>query len=405
MKRRAAEKHARPTVALLIESSSAFGRELQRGILSYVREHDVWSIQLPDNEPGFEHLATFSSGKPDGCIARIVDRRLANKLKTLHIPVVDVAGGRDLANGCWVATNHQRLIELGVEHLLRRGFRRMAYCGDARFDWSNLRQKLFREYARQHGLELHVYRTAGRSRAAPSWKRVSASLQDWVRSLPKPIGILTSHDLRGQQLLDACRIAEVSVPEQVAVLGIDNDEIVCNLCKPRLTSIVPNAFRSGYVAAQLLDDMLSKRLKKPIGVEIDPERIERRQSTDVLVFDDKVVRDAMQIIRRHACDGLKVVDVVRRMGVSRRTLDAHFTEALGRTPHDELLRLRLDRVKELLLETSLSVASVARRAGFEREEYMNVAFKRTFGVTPGTYRRNRGGGPGLFEKQASRRSS
>ncbi len=404
MKRRASEKRPRPTVALLIESSSAFGRELQRGILAYVREHDVWSIQLPDNEPGFEHLATFSSGKPDGCIARIVDRRMARRLKTLHIPVVDVAGGRDLANGCWVATNHTRLVRLGVEHLLRRGFRRVAYCGDARFEWSNLRQKLFKEYAREQGLEVHIYRSAGRSRTPPSWRRMSASLQDWVRSLPKPVGILASHDLRGQQLLDACRVAEVAVPEQAAVLGIDNDEIVCNLCKPRLTSIVPNAFRSGYVAAQLLDDMLSKRLRKPIGVEIDPERIERRQSTDILVFEDKIVRDAMQIIRRHACDGLKVVDVVRRMRVSRRTLDAHFVAALGRTPHDELLRLRLDRVKELLLETSLSVASIARRAGFEREEYMNVAFKRTFGVTPGTYRRNRGGGPGLFEKQASRRS-
>lgn len=405
MKRRASDKRPRPTVALLIESSSAFGRELQRGVLSYVREHDVWSIQLPDNEPGFEHLATFSSGKPDGCIARTVDRRMARKLKSLHIPVVDVAGGRDLSNGCWVATNHGKLVQLGIEHLLRRGFRRVAYCGDSRFTWSNLRQKLFKDFARQQGLEVHLYGGGGRSAATHSWRRVSVSLQDWAKSLPKPIGILASHDLRGQQLLDACRLAEVAVPEQAAVLGVDNDEIVCNLCKPRLSSIVPNAFRSGYVAAQLLDDMLSKRLKKPIGVEIDPERIERRQSTDILVFEDDIVRDAMQIIRRHACDGLKVVDVVRRMGVSRRSLDAHFVEALGRTPHDELLRLRLDRVKELLLETSLSVAAIARRAGFEREEYMNVAFKRTFGVTPGTYRRNRGGGPGLFEKQANRRGN
>jgi len=317
---------------------------------------------------------------------------------------VDVAGGRDLAMGSWVATNHARVVQMGVEHFQRRGFRRIAFCGDARFDWSNLRQKLFREIGKELGLEVHVYRSAGRSRTPLSWKRVNASLQDWVRSLPRPIGILTSHDLRGQQLLDACRMAEINVPEQVAVLGIDNDEMVCNLSKPRMSSIVPNAFRSGYVAAQMLDDMLGKRLKKPIGVEIDPERIERRQSTDILVFEDKVVRDAMQIIRRHACDGLKVVDVVRRMRVSRRTLDAHFFEALGRTPHDELLRLRLDRVKELLLETSLSIAAVARRAGFEREEYMNVAFKRTFGVTPGAYRRNRGGPPGLFESQASRRS-
>ncbi len=402
MKRRAAQKPPRPTVALLIESSSAFGRELQRGILAYVREHDVWSIQLPDNEPGFEHLATFSSGRPDGCIARLVDRRLARRLKSLHIPVVDVAGGRDLANGCWVATNHLRLVQLGIEHLIRRGFRNVAFCGDHRFDWSNLRQKMFQQFAKEQGLNVAVYRPGARSSAPQPWKKVSASLQEWVNGLPKPVGILTSHDLRGQQLLDACRMADVAVPEQVAVLGVDNDEMVCNLCKPRLSSIVPNAFRSGYVAAQLLDDMLSARLSKPIGVEISPERIERRQSTDILVFEDEVVRDAMQIIRRHACDGLKVVDVVRQMKVSRRTLDAHFTETLGRTPHDELLRLRLERVKELLLETSLSVATVARRAGFEREEYMNVAFKRTFGVTPGTYRRNRGGGPGLFERQAEK---
>lgn len=404
MKRRASEKPPRPTVALLIESSSAFGRELQRGILAYVREHDTWSIQLPDNEPGVEHLTTFSAGKPDGCIARIVDRRMANRLKALHIPVVDVAGGRDLSIGCWVATNHGRLVQLGIEHLQRRGFQRMAFCGDSRFDWSNLRQKLFTQYARELELEAFIYRPGAKSAKPQSWKRIRRNLEDWVRSLPKPIGILTSHDLRGQQLLDACRGAEVQVPEQVAVLGVDNDEIICNLCKPRLSSIVPNAYRSGYVAAQLLDDMLTKRLKKPVGVEIDPERVERRPSTDILVFEDQIVRDAMRIIRRHACDGLKVVDVVRQMRVSRRTLDSHFVAALGRTPHDELLRLRLDRVRELLLETSLSIAAIARRAGFEREEYLNVAFKRTLGVTPGTYRRNRGSGPELFEKRASRRT-
>src|SRR5689334_2209394 len=153
MKRRASEKPPRPTVALLIESSSAFGRELQRGILAYVREYDVWSIQLPDNEPGFEHLATFSNGKPDGCIARIVDRRMIRKLKALRIPVVDVAGARDLSIGCWVATNHARVVQMGIEHFQRRGFRRVAFCGDARFDWSNLRQKLFRDMAKEYGLE------------------------------------------------------------------------------------------------------------------------------------------------------------------------------------------------------------------------------------------------------------
>ena len=123
-----------------------------------VREYDVWSIQLPDNEPGFEHLATFSNGKPDGCIARIVDRRMARKLKSLHIPVVDVAGGRDLSIGCWVATNHARVVQMGIEHFQRRGFRRVAFCGDARFDWSNLRQKLFRDIAKGApgiGFDLH----------------------------------------------------------------------------------------------------------------------------------------------------------------------------------------------------------------------------------------------------------
>jgi LacI family transcriptional regulator len=405
MKRRAAEKPQRPTVALLVESSSAFGRELLRGILSYVREHDVWSIQLPDNEPGYEQLASFSSGKPDGCIARIVDGRMARRLRHLHIPVVDVGGDRDLSNGCWVGTNHERLVQIGVDHLFRRGFRHVAFCGDPRFEWSNLRERIFKKYAKGLGLDVSACRAGTRSKTPPSWKRLSATLQSWLHSLPKPVGILASHDLRGQQLLNACRLAEIDVPAQAAVLGVDNDEVVCNLCKPPLSSIVPNAFRSGYVAAELLNSMLTKRLKKPIGVEVEPERIERRASTDVLVFEDRIVRDAMQIIRRHACDGLKVVDVVRRMRVSRRTLDSHFVEALGRTPHDELLRLRLERVKELLLETSLPVAAIARRAGFEREEYMNVAFKRTLGVTPGAYRRNRGGGADMFKNRASRRSS
>ena len=206
------------------------------------------------------------------------------------------------------------------------------------------------------------------------------------RRLPKPAGVFAAYDIKGRQLLDACRDAGVAVPEEIAVVGVDNDELLCGLATPPLSSVIPNTRRTGYEAARLLDRMLQGEEVPPEGHFIPPLGVHARQSTDILAVEDREIAAAMRFIREQACDGITVEDVLRAVPLSRRVLERRFRAVVGRTPHEEILRLRLDRVKQLLAETDLSLERISTLAGFAHPEYMSVAFKREIGVTPGCHR-------------------
>ncbi|QDT56375.1 Xylose operon regulatory protein [Caulifigura coniformis] len=391
LERASRARSRRPRIALLIEYSNGYARELLRGIVAYVREHDSWSLLLPENEPGFDPLAPFPKQRVDGIIARVFDPALGRRLSTYEVPVVDVSGGRNFKFGSWVSINDRRLVRLGIDHLIERGFTRFAFYGDHRFQWSHYRETEFRDYANELGLESATFQPSTPLARNYSWSRADRELRAWVASLPKPVGVLTGDDLRGQQLLDACRSASIAVPEQVAVVGADNDELICELCEPRLSSVVPNTFRGGYLAGQLLDRMLSRgRGDSWEGIEIFPERVECRGSSDVLAFEDQLVARAVTLIREKAGMRLSVEDLARELDVSRRTLDIRFVDALRRTPHDEITRVRIGRVKTLLLSTSLPLSVIAAQTGFDHVEYFCAAFKREVGVTPGAYRNSHG---------------
>jgi LacI family transcriptional regulator len=197
---------------------------------------------------------------------------------------------------------------------------------------------------------------------------------------------MACYDFRGQQILDACRMSGVAVPDEVAVIGVDNDELLCELSHPPLSSVVPNAHRTGYDAAALLNAMMDGR---KVGGEthlIPPVGIATRQSTDVLAINDAVIARTVRYIREHACRGINVQDVLKAVPQSRRRLENRFRRLLGRTPHDEIIRVQLNRVKMLLTETDLSLAQIAEKAGFEHVEYLSVVFKKEIGLPPSQYR-------------------
>ena len=175
------------------------------------------------------------------------------------------------------------------------------------------------------------------------------------------------------------------MPEEVAVLGVDDDRLLCDLCSPPLSSIVPDAPQAGYVAAELLDRMLRGEKVSADEHRVPPRGVAARQSTDVLAVDDRAVATAVRFIRERACDDIRVDDVLARVPLSRRVLESRFYKLLGRTPHDEILRIKLERVKQLLAETDLKL--VADRAGFRHVEYLSVVFKRVVGVPPSRWRR------------------
>jgi LacI family transcriptional regulator len=198
---------------------------------------------------------------------------------------------------------------------------------------------------------------------------------------------MACYDIKAQQLLDVCRELDIAVPEEAAVIGVDDDPLLCNLADPPLSSVICNTHRTGYEAASLLDRMMAGERIGSESVLIKPLGVETRQSTDILAIEDQHVAAAVRFIRQHALTGIDVSDVLRQVPVSRRVLESRFREFVGRTPHQEIVRLRVERVKQLLTETNLPLSVIATRAGFQHNEYLSVAFKNAVGMPPSEFRR------------------
>ncbi|MEI6235314.1 MAG: DNA-binding transcriptional regulator [Planctomycetota bacterium] len=375
-----------PRVALLIETSNAYGRGLLRGVVAYAREHRPWSFYFVEQGRGDPPPQWLSSWDGDGIIARIENERIARAVAESGLPAVDISAARLMPSIPWVETNDAAVAHMVAEHVLERGFKHFGFCGDARFNWSTWRCTHFTETIRAAGFDCSIYNPSEKKQV-PVEAHI-AGIGDWLKTLPKPAGIMACYDIRAQQVLAACRDLQVPVPDEVAVVGVDNDELLCDLCSPPLSSVLLNHQKAGYEASRLLDRMMSGLPVELSGHLIEPLRLEIRQSSDVLAIHDADVSKAMHLIREHACDGIDVSDVLRTVPVSRRVLESRFKKLLGVTPHEEILRVKLRRVKQLLLDTSLPLTEIARRTGFEHVEYLSVAFKRETGTTPRIFRRD-----------------
>jgi LacI family transcriptional regulator len=376
----------RYSVALLVETSNAYARGLMDGIIAYQREHELWSIYVGEQERGARPPTWLRNWKGDGIIARIETDAIASVVRRLRAPTVDVSAARKVRNIPWVETDDRELARQAARHLIDRGFRSLAYCGEPHFNWSKWREQHFMLSAEEARCECHVFAGKSPSELGYSWTRERRRLADWLKSLPKPVGVMACYDFKGQQLLDLCREMDIAVPEQVAVVGVDNDVRLCRLCTPPLSSVIPDTNRTGYQAAQLLDRMMRGEQVGCEGVLIPPLGIAERQSTDVYAIDDPDVAAALRYIREHACDGISVTDVLNHVPLSRRILEHRFLKLVRRTPHAEITRIRMDRAARLLRETDLSLAEIAGRAGFADANYLSIAFKKQMGHSPRAYR-------------------
>lgn len=379
----------RRNVALLIETSNAYARGVMRGVIDYNRTHERWSLVVPEQERGAAPPSWLARWKGDGLIARIETDEIAKAVRRTNRPVVDVSAARHLPDIPWVETDDGAIIDVAIEHLIERGFRNLAYCGDAGFRWSVLREGQFKRRAAAAGIECHVYSSISRSDPNYSWAREQRGLAKWLKRLPRPVGIVACYDIKAQQILDVARDLNIAVPEEVAMIGVDNDELLCDVADPPLSSVICNTRRTGYEAAALLDRMMSGEDVGAESILLKPLGIQARQSTDVLAIDDADVAAALRFIRENAVNGIQVSDVLKAVPLSRRVLEKRFVQLLGRTPHEEIIRLRIDRVKQMLIETDLSLAEIAKRAGYRHDEYLSVAFKKVVGVQPSLYRRQK----------------
>ncbi|HEY5224477.1 MAG TPA: DNA-binding transcriptional regulator [Microbacteriaceae bacterium] len=370
-------------VALLVETSNAYARGLLLGIKKYLVYHPGWSIYLGEHGRHETDLSWLDSWRGQGVIARIENEKTAEHVRRLGVPAVDLSAARLLPELPCVETDDDVIAQWAVDHFAVRGLRNFAYCGDARYSWSIKRGVRFSKHVRERGFEPHEFRIEPSGTLADD----RFAMAEWLRNLPKPIGILACYDIAGQELLEACKIANVNVPVDVAVIGVDNDELICNLTSPSLSSVQSDASGTGFLAASLLDEMMSGRVLEPQLHLIEPLRVVTRQSSDILSVSDPIVARALQFIRDRVEWGTPVSSVQRHVGLSRRALDYRFVQILGRTVHEEITRVRMERLADLLIKTDWTLPQLAERLGFSHAEYMGVAFKKFTGKSPGEYRK------------------
>lgn len=385
-------------VLLWIESSREYGRGCLLGVAAYAATHRRWRTVHVEHTLEEMLPKYLDSVRFDGVIARAENEQVSAALADLGVPVVDLRGSYHPRHGRMIDTDPAACAELAFEHFWARGMTTMAFCGYHDVDYSDRRRDAFIAYARQRRVEPHIYDSELPPRFAGSGTSTllaeaggeieSEGLLAWLESLPKPAAVFAANDVRGRQVLAACTAAGIAVPEQIAVLGVDNDEVICELSYPPLSSIEPDTRAIGYAGAASLDRLLeqpdtglasSVRLIRPTGIVT-------RQSTDITAIEDLEVAQAVNIIRKQAGAIRSVGDLAAAVGISRATLERRFRAALGRSPRQEIDRVRLNYARTLVRGTTYPLHQIAEMVGYSNPSRLLDAYKRRFNVTPGVDR-------------------
>ena len=381
-------------VILVSEFISTYDRGLLRGIGKYSRLHGPWVFyKMPSMylNTAWRHRSTelsrLKDWGADGIITRLV--KSVQPLIDEGIPVIHTDDSVFTKKHSCVISDYKATGEMAAKHLFDRGFRNFAYCGVPDMHWSIERGKAFVNQIESVGGTSHLYEfPKGRMR---SWENELPILAKWLRSLPKPIGLMSCSDNRSQEICEACKFADLHVPEEVAVIGVDNDEVFCSLSNPPLSSVAFNTEKAGYDAAELLDRTIAGECSEPTKVLVSPTRVVTRHSTDILAIDDSLVAESVRFIRENFRKSIQVSDIVSSLAVSRRTLERRFRKSLGRSVHDEIRRVHADQAAQMLVETNLSVSEIAIALGYPDIDNIARYFKKEKGLTPLAYRKKFGG--------------
>ena len=377
----------RRRVALIVETSSAYGRRILRGIRRYVHTHQSWSIFLEHRSLTTHAPRWLEHWDGDGIISRSTTEGLAEATARSRVPMVDLTDRFGSFGQPQVWSDDGVIAQLGADHLRERGFKKFAFCGFSGESWSARRLGAFAAEVAKLGEDCLAYESPWFGDDANSWEVEQERISRWLASLPRPIGVMACNDIRGQHVLEACRALGLAVPEEVAVVGVDDEEEICELCEPPLSSIIPNADLVGYKAAELLDRLMGGEPAVGDRLDVPPLGVATRQSSDILAIDDPDVAAAVHYIREHACRGVVVDDVLAHVPISRSILERRFRQILDCSPQGLIRRMQLKRVKQLLIDTELPLIRVSQMAGFKHLEHMCAVFKREVGEPPGVFRR------------------
>jgi LacI family transcriptional regulator len=372
-----------PKVALLIETSSSYGRGLLRGIARYAREYGPWSFFL---EPGAQDEVPppLRDWGVDGVITLFRTRKQARRLLATRIPVVDLDFTIPGLVPWGVCNDEVGVARVAAEHLLSRGLRHFGFVG-----WAAVEDGISLWEAKRRAAFVETIEAAGFTSALYEWPRRGREqnrLARWLKSLPRPAGVMASNDQRARHVLEAARLAGLRIPDDLAVIGVDNDETLCDLSTPSISSVALDTDTIGYVGAAALHRLMKGRRPSRKTVLVPPLGVVARRSSDLLAMADPAVVAAVRFIDANLSRPIRISDVLRAAQLSRKTLEVRFRRSLGRTPHEELQRRRLDKVKSLLRQTDWPLKQIARATGFTYVEHLHLMFRRAAGMTPTEFR-------------------
>jgi len=379
-------RHHIPRVALLVETTRTYTRELLAGVRRYLAEHGPWST--------FLELRALDSSPPewlkhwdgDGILTRTFTAETSGIIRKTGLPAVELRATYHGGERPFVGCDNVQIGRLVTEHFLERGYLHFAA-------YSLHTERFFIERVQSFVTEIErlgrvcALLPEANPDSALDWERSQARLVAWLLELPKPVGIFAASDQLGVRLLDACQRAGVAVPEEVAIVGAENEETLCSFATPRLSSVQFDGFSVGLAAAEMLDRLMRGESLANREVLVPAKGVVMRESSDEYVINDKLVARAARLIRENAASGLTVESLCETLNASRSTLDRRMKAALRRSPKEEILRIRFRQVERLLRETDLTVDAIAEQTGFANAHYLQSAFKQLRGQTPGQFRK------------------
>lgn len=380
-----------PKVVLFIESSRGASRQYLQGIADYARLNGPWTFKV---EPPFYFRDPASKAARLEAIRRwgangimTLDLEDIPALQALGIPMI-LSRVVSMMRPAYSYVDSDNLVigHMAAHYFLKKGYRHFAYCGFGVFPWSIGRGKAFAKHIKKAGFKVWFYDKLLDTQIS-FWEDQYAELGGWLKSLPKPVAVLACNDDRGCQVLDACRILNLKVPQEVAVLGVDNDTLVCGLSFCQLSSVEVGFTQAGYKAGEVLDGLMRGKKIKPHCITAPPLSIVTRQSTDMVAIADPDVVAVLSYIRAHIKSSVLVKNVCDQLNISRRTLHKKIVQTIGCSAHEAIARIRLEEISKVLVSTNLTIAQVAAMFNFSSPKHISRFLSRQMGMSPQEYRR------------------
>ncbi|MGJ8651253.1 MAG: substrate-binding domain-containing protein [Opitutaceae bacterium] len=373
-------------IAILVETSLASGRQILTGISKFLDEGSDWSAYQCLGSLGAMNTELIRNWEGDGIIARIDNEELLEMIQRKGVPTVDVLGNVAQEQFPLVKCNDRAIGSAVAKHFIENAHYNFAYIGLSNERWSLEREEGFRQVIHAQGNEVSTFHFEQRQMEKIFTGNEFDDLRKWLVSLNTPVAIMVASDQFAQLIFETCQQLDLAIPEDVCVVGVDNDRPFSNLCRPRLSSVEPDHVQIGYLAAKTLDSMISNKQPDQRVIEIDTYTLHRRQSSELIALDDASIVQALKYIRLHASESPSINTIAEVSGLSRTILQRRFRDKIGRTVGDTVLSEKLRLAREMLKHTNLPLSIVAERSGFNSQEYMNHIFKTHLKTTPRKYR-------------------